>query len=92
MALERQYKVGKSLILDGTITSLHDLFEYVPKSNVAKDLRMHFNTLQSRINEPGSFAIQELAAIAELMDVDPMIIIKMAYSQYNHDRKSRKKK
>lgn len=92
MAQERHYKIGKSLILDGTIKRITDLFEFVPKSNVAKDLNMHFNTLQSRIDAPGTFAIEELTEIAELMDVDPMTLITMTYSQYSHDRKAKKKK
>ena len=92
MAQERQYKIGKSLILDGTIKTIDDLFEYVPKTNVAKDLKMHFNTLQSRIDQPGTFNIELLTDIAELMGVDPMKVISMAYSQYCETRKVKKRK
>jgi hypothetical protein len=92
MAMDRNYKIGKSLILDGTIKSLTDLWEYVPKTNIARDLHMHFNTLQSRIDEPGTFEINLLTDIADLMDVDPMVIIKMAYTQHSQERKAKKKK
>lgn len=92
MEQERHYKVGKSLILDGTIKTFGDIFEYVPKSTVAKDLKMHFNTFQSRLNHTGTFSIQELTTLAELLAVDPMVIITLAFADFNHNRKAKKKK
>lgn len=92
MAQERHYKVGKSLIQDGTIITFSDIFEYVPKSTIAKDLQMHFNTLQSRIDQPGSFSIQELSKLSDLFEIDPLKIITLAYTQFAHDKKPKKKK
>jgi hypothetical protein len=92
MQMDRTYKIGKSLILDGTIKTFADIFEYVPKSRVAKDLKMHYNTLLSRLATPGSFSLNELTAIAELLDIDPMSIISMAFNDYNQGRKGKKKK
>lgn len=92
MAQERNYKIGKSLILDGTIKTFMDIFEYVPKTNFADDMPMHHNTITSRIEQPETFTIQELTKIADLLDIDPMVIITLAFTQYNHERKGKKKK
>lgn len=92
MQQERHYKIAKSLILDGTIKEFRGLFEYLPKTNVARDFKMHFNTFQSRINHPGKLSLEELSKLAELIDIEPFKIIEMAYAQFESDKKSKRKK
>jgi hypothetical protein len=92
MQQDRHYKIAKSLILDGTIKTFGDIFEYVPKTNVAKDFKMHYDTLQKRIIHPGKLTLEELTKLSELIEIDPMVIIKLAYMQYENNKKIKRKR
>jgi len=55
-----------------------DLFAYIPKSFVAKDLKIHYHTLLSKIENPSRFTLDQLIDLADLIEIDPMVLIRMA--------------
>lgn len=92
MQQDKHYRIAKSLILDGTIKTFSDIFKYAAKSTIAKDLNMHFNTIQSRIDHPGSLSIEELDKLAEMIGIDVMDVIKLAHVEYEDTKKTKRKK
>lgn len=74
----RHYRIAKSLIADGSIKTIADLFSYIPKSFVAKDLKIHYHTLLSKIENPTHFTLAQLIDLANFIEIDIMVLIGMA--------------
>jgi len=63
------------LIETGTIKEFTDIFETIPKSVVAKDLRVNYTHLTKRINNSEEFTLRELTTLADLIGIDSLILI-----------------
>lgn len=92
MTKDKRYKAVKNLIEVGSIKSLHDIFDYVPKRVVYADLGVNYTRFLALINNPDRFTLKELITMASLFDVDPKTIIDIAYEQYIEDKKGKKRK
>jgi hypothetical protein len=77
------FKVAKSLIMDGTVKTIPELFYYVSKSGFAKSLNMNYNTFLARIEKPSNFKLGELIELADLIEVDVMVLIRMVIQPNN---------
>ena len=74
----------------GTRPKSISIFFYLPKSVLGSDIGINNNRLTRLIGHPEQFSIQELNSIAALMEVEPMKIIKLIYSQIEIDKNKRK--
>jgi hypothetical protein len=81
MTGDPRYGSIKVLIENGHINSIKDIFLYIPKTTVYKDLGINFNRFDRAIIDPSIFRLEELFVLAELFDVDAKKIIDMAYDQ-----------
>lgn len=79
--LDRRYNAIKVLIESGHIQSIQDIFQFIPKTTVYKDLGINFNRFDRAILDPSIFRLEELKELAELFDVDARKLIEMAYEQ-----------
>lgn len=83
------YKSTKVLIEAGHITQFNQIFDTVRRTNLATDLGMNYQTLVYRINRPVAFSLEELFAIARLIDVEPLVIIQLVLAQIANKKKGK---
>jgi hypothetical protein len=76
-----RYGAVKVLIESGHVKSIQDIFQYIPKTTVYKDLGINYNRFDRAIINPAIFRLEELVVLAELFDVDAKKMIDMAYEQ-----------
>lgn len=71
----------KVLIEAGHIKSIRDIFQFIPKTTVYRDLGINYNRFNRAIFDPSIFRIAELVQLAEFFEVDARKFIDMAYEQ-----------
>jgi len=71
----------KVLIEAGHIKSIRDIFQFIPKTTVYRDLGINYNRFNRAIFDPLIFRIAELVQLAEFFEVDARKFIDMAYEQ-----------
>ena len=71
---------------------LHLIFDHIRRATLQTDMHMSPKTLLKRIHDPGSFTIEELVKLADLINIDPALLTKWAttISQEKQKKKSRK--
>ena len=79
--IDPRYDAVRVLIETGHIKSFPDIFHYIPRTTVYKDLGVNFNRFSKAIYDPSMFRMEELKEIAELFGIDPKKMIDMAYEQ-----------
>ena len=87
-----RYDCVRVLIETGYITSVSQIFEFIPKTTVYRDLGVNFNRFNRAIKDPSIFRMQELIILAELFEVDAKKLIDMAYQQSLAVKYTRKKR
>jgi len=92
MPKDKRYSAIKVLIQAGHITSFRQIFDHLPVSLVYKNLGMNYTRFKKLINNTPLFTMAELIRFANLLDMDPKIIIDLSYQQYLDDLKTKKKK
>lgn len=75
---DNRYKAVKSLIESNSLKKLLDIFDIVGISVVRVELKMNYNTLQRRVTNPELLTLKDIKALADLFDVDPTLIFKLA--------------
>lgn len=81
MFKDPRYGTIKILIESGHITSIREIFTFIPKTTVYKDLGINYNRFDNAIIDPSIFKLQELIVLAHFFDVDARKFIDMAYNQ-----------
>lgn len=89
--VDTRYSTIKVLIESGHIKSFRQIFDFIPKTVVYKDLAVNFNRFSRAILDPSAFTIKELMALAEMFDIDAKKTIDMAYEQVMVTKKRRQK-
>lgn len=92
MTDDPRYGSIKVLIEAGHIKSIRDIFQYIPKTTVYKDLGINFHRFDRAIGDPSIFRMQELVVLAELFGVDAWKLIGIAYDQMLAIEKPKRKK
>lgn len=92
MAKDPRYGSIKVLIETGHIKSIKEIFLFIPKTTVYKDLRVNFNRFDRAIADPSIFRMKELMILSELFGIDARKFIDMAYEQILEVKQLRKKK
>lgn len=79
--LDPRYSTIKVLIEAGHIKSIRDIFHFIPKTTVYRDLGINYNRFYRAIYDPSIFRLVELVRLAELFGLDARKFIEMAYEQ-----------
>jgi len=75
----------------GEILSLNDIFKFIPKSIVAKDIGKNIARFTEFMSKVQGFTLEELYNIANLCSFTTSQILQLADKQYHNQRhKSRK--
>ena len=75
-----RYSTVKVLLDAGKVKSMKDLFIFMPKTIVFKDLGVNFNRFCRAINDPSGFRIAEIFVLADLFGVEPKVLLDIAYN------------
>jgi hypothetical protein len=83
---DHRYDLIKPMIANGKIESFNDIFKYIPKTVVAKDLGKkvdRFNTLMSNVEE---FMLSDLFIIATFFEIDEDDIVRLIMIDYKRNK------
>jgi len=70
MVKDIRYGAVQSLIEAKRIQRFKDIFEYLPKTVVARDLKLNYRSFVSKINAPHRWTIQDITRMADLMELE----------------------
>ena len=82
MVTDERYKTAKRGIQKNQVKELHQVFKYIPKNVVAKDIGTSLKSFSYKLNHIEKFSLREIFAMAQLFEVDTMILLKLANTQY----------
>ena len=89
---EKRYGVIKSLYDDGLIQSLIEIFDYVPRTVVARDLHTKVARLNALLNDPKGFELGDLYKIGQLCGLSERQIYILSETHYLYREEEKKKK
>lgn len=89
MAKDKRYTTVKNLITGGYIKSFSEIWETLPKTIVARDLKKHHQTFSKLISSPEKIKFEEALEIAALIDIDGIQIINLIYSEIDPNKKNK---
>lgn len=84
---DHRYDLIKPMIDSGKIESFNDIFKYIPKTVVAKDLGKkvdRFNALMSRVEQ---FMLEDLFIVAGFFEIDEDEIIRLVMIDYKKNKR-----
>lgn len=81
------YAKIKHLIDTNYITEFSQIFNEIKKKTVYRDLSMGFQALDRRLADPSLFTLRELATLAQLIGVDPTIVVGLALKKVKVKKK-----
>lgn len=91
MEKDERYKAVKRLIEKGDITEFNEMFTYIPKTVVARDLGAAPARFSEKMNLIEKFTLQDMFSIAKLLEVENIDILRLADNQYTEQKKNKKK-
>jgi len=85
MVKDFRYAVVQQMILAEKVTLFRQIFLYIPKTIVARDIPMKPERLTMCINHVARFKFREIYAIADLTGIDHFLMVKLVYDQHKAD-------
>jgi len=84
---DTRYDLIKVLVEDGKIECFTDIFKFVPKTTVARDIEMGSSTWNRSMNGLVNIPLQKFFAIARLCDITERQIMELIINEYEKRRK-----
>jgi hypothetical protein len=75
----------KVLVEGGIITRYGQLFEYVPKSVIAKELIYNYQSLTRKILNPLNVDFHHIMDLNEVTRIDPLILSRLVLNDLNYE-------
>jgi hypothetical protein len=91
MEKDERYRAVKRLIEKGDITEFNEMFTYIPKTVVARDLGAAPARFSEKMNLIEKFTLQDMFSIAKLLEVESIAVLRLADNQYSEQKKNKKK-
>lgn len=91
MEKDERYKAVKRLIEKGDITEFNQMFTYIPKTVVARDLGAAPARFSEKMNLIEKFTLQDMFSIAKLLEIESIAVLRIADNQYSTQKKNKKK-
>ncbi|WP_026461418.1 hypothetical protein [Adhaeribacter aquaticus] len=71
-------KIG---LKEGAITTFEELFKVVPKTTIARKLKINPPNFKAKVENLGLFRMWELQAIARMLDIDFLEFVNIIYAK-----------
>jgi len=78
MKQDVRYQHVKSIWMSGDLKSFSKIFEIVPKSVVAADLGLHYNSFIRRMSRPDQFLLVDMVGLSDLTGIPIPALIELA--------------
>ena len=85
-----KYLALKSMFLSGQVQRMKDIEKIYP-TMVAKDLGINHGRYINKLYKPQEFSIRHIIVLANVLEIDPQIIIKIIFAQLNGQKTLKKK-
>jgi hypothetical protein len=92
MTKDKRYKPLKTVIESGTVKGFEDLLTVVPFSVIRKDLGLSYQGMTNRMENGQKFLLQDLIRLAELIECDPLLLIKIVLLDISEQNRKTKRK
>lgn len=79
---DHRYNLIRPMIDSGDIVSFNDIFNYIPKTIVAKDLGKKVDRFSALMNKVEGFTIGELYTIAKFCNISESQIYQLIEKEY----------
>jgi hypothetical protein len=86
------YNTTKLLIDSNKIGEFRQIFDYVPKTTVYKDLGINYNRFTRAMKNIQEFKLEEIYHLSRLIGIDEKILLDLAHEQYIADKATKRKK
>jgi hypothetical protein len=78
---DKRFELIKIMISAGRIQKLEDIFNYIPKTVVAKSIGISNSRFNKLIKHVGGFALRDLYILADLTEIDPLELFDLIHAQ-----------
>lgn len=78
MIKDNRYNVVRILLEKGEIKTIVQIFQYIPKSVVSKEIKTNNNRFTRLIKDPQRFKLSELTKIAGAIGIESEVLVLMA--------------
>jgi hypothetical protein len=83
MSTDDRYKLVKPMIDTDHIKSFRDIFTYLPKTVIAKDLGINNGRFTDLISHPEGLRVGDVYRLAALFNIEPRQIFELIESEIN---------
>lgn len=90
MVKDRRYELIGPMISAGRILHFRDLFHFIPKTIVARDLGINNVRFTRLIDDVQEFSLVDLLRLAVLAEIDPILLLQLVVDQYVGDKKTKR--
>jgi len=88
---DRRYRAIKSLIQSNGIQKFQDIFSIIPISIVKEDMKVNYNTLRRRIDNPQLLTVKDILALSELFEIDSLELMKVIFLDLKEQKQKKSK-
>ena len=92
MSKDYRYNAVRALFEQGEIKTFAQIFDYIPKTVVGSELRTNNNRITLLIKDPLKFKLIELTKIANLIGIEPELLVMMVLQGVQSKKKKPGKK
>jgi hypothetical protein len=79
---DSRYYLIKPMITEGRIISFNDIFKFIPKTIVARDIGKKVDRFTELMHKVEKFTLEELFLIAKFCEIDKGQIIQLIQEEY----------
>lgn len=91
MDKDNRYNVARIFIEKGEIKTIEQIFDYIPKSVVSRELKTNNNRFTRLIGDPLEFKLIELSKIAKAIGIETKVLVNLALQDENRRTRPGKK-
>jgi hypothetical protein len=91
MVKDRRYKVVRRLLDGGDIKAFREIFEYLPKSTLIRDMGQNYSTFNGKILNPHRFTLLDLFRMSEWFELEPEELLTLMKAEVRYRLAKRKK-
>ncbi len=91
MEKDNRYNIARLFIEKGDVKTIAQIFEYIPKSVVSRELKTNNNRFTRLMRDPLAFKLIELSKIAKAIGVETKVLVNLALQDENKRTRPGKK-
>jgi hypothetical protein len=79
---DKRYDAIKGLLDSNKIRVFQEIFDYIPKSIVSKDLGLNYQTFIRKVHYPGLFTVRETQIMCKLMHLSLIQLVDLISNSF----------